>query len=757
VTLVRKAPPLALALLGYVALTVAYTWPLPRHIVHGVAHDAGDPILNAWILWWSTKAVPLTSAWWNAPIFYPAPGTLAFSEHLLGEAPLALPVIALTGNALFGYNVALIASYVLCGLGAYFLAYTLTRRHDAAFVAGVAYAFAPYRLAQLPHIQVLSSYCAPVCVAALHRYDRESSTRWAALAAGAWLVQALANGYFLFFFSVLLACWFLWFALGRWPLSKLARLGAWFAGAALVLAPTLLGYKRILVDTYGFTRGLAAAQAYSADVASLLHATNELWLWGWLHVFPKPEGELFPGVTLAALACLALYFARPFAGGGEPSRARVRLRRVFAALFVILLVATILPLVYGRWRLTIGGLQLVSIARADKPLSLAFAAAIAWLSTHPRVAAAARQRSVLAFYLIASFAMWLFALGPDPEFLGHRFMYQAPYGWLMRLPGFDGLRVPARFWVMALLCLSVLAAIAIDRLRGRTRLIVASAAVIGLALDGWPAAFRVLAAPETRPSPPGVALRLDLPSIEDNDAVSLYQQTLERVPLFNGFSGYPAPHVYAMRVLLEGHDRRILDAMTARGTVGVVIDHAMDGDGAIRAFVSSYPGAVLHETHPSWSSYRLPARGGGADLLPAPSGTPVPVKSFDAFPSPPHTPRTIDGSLKTRWSGGVQQAAADFTIELEQPGHVGQLVTDLGEFWTDFPVRLRLDVSNDGKTWETVYEGDTALHAYYAALRDPKTIPVVYPIERDGVRFIRMQQIGWGRHDWSIAEVHVRR
>ena len=91
------------------------------------------------------------------------------------------------------------------------------------------------------------------------------------------------------------------------------------------------------------------------------------------------------------------------------------------------------------------------------------------------------------------------------------------------------------------------------------------------------------------------------------------------------------------------------------------------------------------------------------------------------------------------------------------PQHVGQLVTDLGEFWTDFPVRLRLSVSPDGSAWQTVYEGDTALHTYYAALRHPRTVPVVYPVGRDDVRFIRLQQVGWGKHDWSIAEVQVLR
>jgi len=143
------------------------------------------------------------------------------------------------------------------------------------------------------------------------------------------------------------------------------------------------------------------------------------------------------------------------------------------------------------------------------------------------------------------------------------------------------------------------------------------------------------------------------------------------------------------------------------------------------------------------------------DLLPDESGVPLRIKSLDAFPSPPHTPRAVDGNLKTRWSGGVQRAAADFTIELEQPEHVGQLVISLGEFATDFAIRLRLEVSPDGSQWETVYLGDSALHAYYAAIRHPKEIPLVYPIGRDNVRFIRMRQLGWGTHDWSIAEVRV--
>jgi hypothetical protein len=309
---------------------------------------------------------------------------------------------------------------------------------------------------------------------------------------------------------------------------------------------------------------------------------------------------------------------------------------------------------------------------------------------------------------------------------------------------------------MAIVCLAAIAALAIDRVHGRTRLVVVTVASIALLLDGWPREFIVAGEPEHRLAPPGVAFRLDLPMTDDRDVAALYLQTLDPIPLYNGYSGYGAPHHDAMREMLDAGDARILQALTARGTVGVVIDHDSDAGARVRHFVAAFPGAVLHETHPSWSSYQLPAHPAG-DQLPDRAGAPLRIKSLDAFPSPPHTPRAVDGDLKTRWSGGVQRAAADFTIELEQPSKVGQVVTDLGPFWADFPRRLEIAVSSDGSSWQTAYLGDTALHAYYGALRHPKEVPLVFAIDRDNVRFIRLRQLGWGTRDWSIAEVHVLR
>src|SRR5436189_2586158 len=123
--------PVLLSTAAMAALTCAYTWPLAWHPASVVPHDTGDPLLVTWILWWSTHTLPLTTAWWNAPAFYPSAGVFAFSENLLGLAPIAWPIIAIAKQPVAAYNTAFLLSFVLSGLGAYFLGYALTRRHDA--------------------------------------------------------------------------------------------------------------------------------------------------------------------------------------------------------------------------------------------------------------------------------------------------------------------------------------------------------------------------------------------------------------------------------------------------------------------------------------------------------------------------------------------------------------------------------------------------------------------------------------------------
>ena len=69
---------------------------------------------------------------------------------------------------------------------------------------------------------------------------------------------------------------------------------------------------------------------------------------------------------------------------------------------------------------------------------------------------------------------------------------------------------------------------------------------------------------------------------------------------------------------------------------------------------------------------------------------------------------------------------------------------------------LRIDASADGVTWSPVYAGGTALETYDAALRSPREVPITLPVQRDGVRFLRLRQTGTEpRTGWTIVELRV--
>jgi len=167
------------ALAAYVALTLVFTWPLARGLTRDIGGDFGDPLLNAWILAWDTSH--LGRGWWNANIYYPHPLALAYSEHLLPQALAIWPVQAIAHNPILSYNVAFLATFVLSGLGMFLFVREVTNNRAAAFVAGVAYAFGPYRVTSIPHLQILSSQWMPF---ALYGFRRYFDSTWGPAEAG---------------------------------------------------------------------------------------------------------------------------------------------------------------------------------------------------------------------------------------------------------------------------------------------------------------------------------------------------------------------------------------------------------------------------------------------------------------------------------------------------------------------------------------------------------------------------------------------
>ena len=692
-------------------LSCAWSWPLVLHPRSTVVHDTGDPLLVTWILWWTSHTVPLSPAWWNAPAFYPSPGVLAFSENLLSLAPLTAPIIWIAHAPLLAYNVAFLASFVLSGLAAYFLTFVVTRSHAGSFVAAIAFAFAPYRLSHTQHLQLLSSYWMPVAVAALHLFVERPSWRWAILFSAAWVLQALASGYYLFFLSTFAAVWTAWFLPGRVSLPDARKLAiAWLAGAVL-LAPILLGYRSIQAS-YGFRRSPVEMINYSADVLGVFSAAPDSWLWSWLHSSVGSESEQFPGLTLILLVIL---------GWRKTGTVPVSDFRETGTVPVSGLRENV-------------GKSAVLEKRA---------------SPFPR-----GGQSSFWFYLGTAVLMWTLSLGPVPRVGGTAIGIPGPYALLAVLPGFDAIRVVARFWMVAVMCLAVAGSIAVARIRSpRTRTIVMTLATLGLLADAWPRTFRIISVPAMRVTSSSARVRLGLP-LHETETETMYGAIAQARPVFNGYSGYAAPQHAALRDLLEHHDDRILARLTAREPIEVIVESAGDANGVWNAFVRRQPGTQLTSAGPDWTAYELPVS--NAVAPPVPTGPLLQVAAISTSHNLPDINAVLDNDLDTRWHTQPQSGTETINVDLGSPQHVAAVVLCLGAYAAQYPRGLIVEVSADARTWATVYTGGTALETYDAALRSPREIPLTLPVMRDNVRFLRLRQTGRDpRTGWTIVELRV--
>jgi hypothetical protein len=615
----------ALSAVLYLAVTAAIGVDVLKSPAGGIAHDPGDPLLAAAILTWNATHTPLTEAWWQFPIFHPTRDALAFSEHMLGVSVLATPLLWLTGNTLATYHATLLLTYPLCGLAMYALVFRLTRSGAAAFLAGLAYALAPYRTSQLPHLQLLMMCYAPLVLLSLHAFVETRRRRWLALFGISWMLQGAATGYMLVYGSVLVGCWTLWFVIASRRWREAGAIAASLLLAALPLAPVLARYVSVH-GQHGFSRGFGEAGGYGADVTSVLCAPPLLTFWGWLRVACRHEGELFPGAALVALVVVGAIVLRkrtardrsidshPAARDSRPApnlpppsssawtrarrsspaqgRALTRIRAGLLAASAAFALVALSALVVGPWQLAAGPLR-ASVSSAMKPFSSASYLLLAAALLSPRLAAAARASSVRGFYLVAAVGAWVLAWGPAPAFLGTQVLYQGPFAWLMWLPGFDGVRVPARFWLVSLLCLIVLMGLVIaDLLKHttpRVRRAIVAAAAVALAMDGW-TRIPMRPAPVDAPRPDllrgGVVLELPLGQTF-GDIAAEYRAVLGGWRTVNGFSGYQ-PAGYEALVRASEEQRADIFAPFAGEEIHVLVAEEAVG---LRRMMEDQPGS----------------------------------------------------------------------------------------------------------------------------------------------------------------------
>jgi hypothetical protein len=307
-----------IAAAGAIVAALAMHWPLPLYIGRDVPRDLGDPLPQAWQVAWDGHALlhqPLD--FFQANIFWPLKNSLAFSDALLGYAP-AGAIGSGPHAAIVRYDLLFLFAYALAFFGAYLLARELGARRGGGFVAGAAFAYAPWRLEQDGHLHVLSSGGIPLALFLLVRGYRRRSWR---CVLGGWLVASwqlslgfslgLQLAYLLLVLAIGVVVW-AWRSGWRPPRAVIfSTLGGGLVFCALAVAMAR-PYLEVGRDHPESERSDRVVVAFSGWPRMYITPPGANTVWSGITVEQRrrvkfvPEQTLFPGLTVVVLALIAV-------------------------------------------------------------------------------------------------------------------------------------------------------------------------------------------------------------------------------------------------------------------------------------------------------------------------------------------------------------------------------------------------------------------------------------------------------------------
>jgi hypothetical protein len=419
----------------FAAITIALTYPWAFNLASLGRTDNHDTQYSIWNVAWVARTIvvdPLNV--FDANIFHPHRRTLVYAEANIGAGLLAAPIYWLTRDPFLAHNFVVLLSFVLGGLGAYYLCRYLVGDRRAAFVAAIGFAFVPYLFGHLPHIQLLMTAWLPFSMLAFHRLaDRPSAGRGAVLGL-AMAAQVLFCAYYGVFLVLAVGVAIVLVAIAYGLLVN-RRFWIGVATAAIVsaavVAPLLWQYM-LLSGDLGFNRPLADARPYAARWD--MYLSSYAYAHGWMARFTSRSGELlFPGFLPLAFGAAGAYFC--WRSGG---RARI-IMLLYVLIGVMAFWASLGP-DGGLYTLLYHVVPGFGLMRAPSRMGIVVALAVTVLAAHglARLLAAARRPWLVAPALAGLLVLELatpIQLRPVPGFSeGYRVLATLPAGPLLELP-----------------------------------------------------------------------------------------------------------------------------------------------------------------------------------------------------------------------------------------------------------------------------------------------------------------------------------
>ncbi len=492
----------------FLVLGCLATWPLVTDLngwsVAGAADN--DVFLNQYLIFWGAHALTQApGAIYHPNMFHPARYTFAYADMLIASSVLMYPVIRLSEDPTLTYNLLLLSSIVIGGIGFWILARLLIGNHAIALAAAAMFVFNIAHFSRYRQPQHFTDHWLPWLIWSLLLWLQACGLREPAAAgdgpaprrAWAWALgigvlfclQALTGSHNAVFGAMLCGGTTAYFVANALVARPKPDWRPFATGAAiiLVLGALVLGsafypyfVERELLSAQRVSTGQdkrLVLQAGAANARDLVSAESGFYQWlgertGWPERFVGGDlrGPVFPGAMVLILALLALLPERASPGGSRRLAAAgldvgllvcaaAALRALASAVpgldlpSTLLWPALALPLLWARW------------AKVPEPPHAAV----------QLVRLLCRRRGEhpdLLLWIGAAAVCFLLMLGPA-----------AGLYWLVQsIPGSSLIRVPRRFVLPGSFALAVLAAYGLYSLRARLagRWPLAAVAVLGL-------------------------------------------------------------------------------------------------------------------------------------------------------------------------------------------------------------------------------------------------------------------------------------
>jgi len=549
-----------------------------------------------------------------------------------------------------------------------------------------------------------------------------------------------------------------------------------------------------LLKSYGFSRGLADG----ADLGNYFAVTDKNIVLGkLLSPLGKAEGYFFPGII--ALLFLGFYVF-------EKRNFSHHLPRFLRWLFLIILgsnLLTVLIIIFtGGFRFNFGIFDF-SATSLPKPTLLFLGTLFIYIFLS-FFASLFKERnsdkandhllflhtSILLWALFLSFGKTFFFLGqsdaqlPLPFPLFYKFF-----------PGFSALRTPSRFGIFVLFGVAVMAGQGLHLLLNKFKkrqiaLSVLLVVFILLNIEYLSIPQRLRSVPIKQESPPTYRWLKEEP--EDFaileypfmarpgwEAVYMYFSCYHGKKIVNGYSGFIPPSFFFMKEafnlfpsqstidILKILDVKyvvvhtpMLNGQTAQNMKERIELEFADELEMVKSFEYSFRKPWEHAAKfGNDLVYRVNTDPKKADDEQELNGTPIPASDWtiESNTQSALLPLLRDGRRDTRWTAEGYRKTGDYLlIEFAQPVEDPLVTLSLGPWVHDFAIDFQVEVSTDGIQWETIPDGYRISEFLRKLFESPTDIEQKIQIRRNGVRSIKITQIGTSnRFRWSVAELDI--